>query len=165
MLTEVFTGLMRSHYVSRQKDASSGVASGWHGWTMSRGPGAKGAPRDREKKEKRKIKKRKGRGRGPGEPVVHGPRTSSLRHWMLAELTSLYPQNANHGRKSRKGMTGIHRSHILVIFLFFLQLWSNLMSFTPTHTSPPPHPTKDIRSWSSCYNIFYNLSSSCWFRN
>ena len=29
----------------------SGVATGWHGWTMSRGPGAKGAP-ERERQEK-----------------------------------------------------------------------------------------------------------------
>ena len=41
----------------------SGVASGWHGWTMSRGPGAKGVPeRQREKEEKAdKEKKREGR--------------------------------------------------------------------------------------------------------
>ena len=30
----------------------SGVASGWTGWTMSRGPGAKGGPRERERKKK-----------------------------------------------------------------------------------------------------------------
>ena len=36
----------------------SGVATGWHGWTMSRGPGAKGAP-EREGKKKMKNKKRK----------------------------------------------------------------------------------------------------------
>ena len=39
---------------------SSGVASGWHGWTMSRGPGAKGAPeRQREKQGKEEKEKRK----------------------------------------------------------------------------------------------------------
>ena len=27
----------------------SSVATWWHGWTMSRGPGAKGAPRERQK--------------------------------------------------------------------------------------------------------------------
>ena len=38
----------------------SGVATGWHGWTMSRGPGAKGAPRERQiKKKMRKKKKEK----------------------------------------------------------------------------------------------------------
>ena len=34
----------------------SGVATGWHGWTMSRGPGAKGAP-ERETKNEKKRKK------------------------------------------------------------------------------------------------------------
>ena len=33
------------------KCSNSGVASGWHGWTMSKGPGPKGASRDREEKE------------------------------------------------------------------------------------------------------------------
>ena len=37
---------------------SSGVATGWHGWTMSRGPGAKGA-HERETEKKRKMKNRK----------------------------------------------------------------------------------------------------------
>ena len=30
-------------------DVSSGIASGWRGWTMSRGPEAKEAPRERER--------------------------------------------------------------------------------------------------------------------
>ena len=40
---------------------TSGVATGWHGWTMSRGPGAKGTPeRERpKKKRKKKMKNRK----------------------------------------------------------------------------------------------------------
>ena len=38
---------------------ASGVATGWHGWTMSRGPGAKGPPREREKKERKKRKEKK----------------------------------------------------------------------------------------------------------
>ena len=38
---------------------NSGVATGWHGWTMSRGPGVKGAPRERQKKkENEKLKKK-----------------------------------------------------------------------------------------------------------
>ena len=47
----------------------SGIASGWHGWTMSRGPS-----RQREK-AKRKIKKIKemGRGGGPESPLSTGP--------------------------------------------------------------------------------------------
>ena len=36
----------------------SGVATGWHGWTMPRGPGAKGAP-EKDKKKKREEKKKK----------------------------------------------------------------------------------------------------------
>ena len=35
---------------------NSGVATGWHGWTMSRGPGAKRAPK---RETKRKMEKRK----------------------------------------------------------------------------------------------------------
>ena len=56
---------------------ASGVASGWHGWTMSRGPGAKGGP-DRQREKEDKVKKREGR--GPESPLSMGPRTSSLRH-------------------------------------------------------------------------------------
>ena len=37
----------------RSKFIGSGVAIGWHGWTMSRGPGAKRAP-ERETKKERK---------------------------------------------------------------------------------------------------------------
>ena len=37
----------------------SGVATGWHGWTMSRGPGVKRAPEKETKKQWRKEKKRK----------------------------------------------------------------------------------------------------------
>ena len=45
---------------SKSKDftGGSGVATGWHGWTMSRGPGAKGAP-ERERQKIKKMKKRK----------------------------------------------------------------------------------------------------------
>ena len=68
----------------------SGVASGWHGWTMSRGPRAKGAPSGSEKKEKTKKKKRKSRGRGPGEFVVHGPHTFSLRHWLCVGMRCMH---------------------------------------------------------------------------
>ena len=39
----------------------SGVATGWHGWTMSRGPRAKGALRERKKKEMKNRKWKKGR--------------------------------------------------------------------------------------------------------
>ena len=45
----------------------SGVATGWHGWTMSRGPGAKWASeretkkKKKEEEEKRKKKKKKKR--------------------------------------------------------------------------------------------------------
>ena len=41
-----------------QTASSSGVATGWHGWTMSRGPGAKGVP-EREAKKKKKKRKEK----------------------------------------------------------------------------------------------------------
>ena len=37
----------------------SGVATGWHGWTMSRGPRAKGAPRERQKNQKKKKRRRR----------------------------------------------------------------------------------------------------------
>ena len=37
----------------------TGVATGWHGWTMSRGPGAKGAPERDKKKKNKKMKNRK----------------------------------------------------------------------------------------------------------
>ena len=36
----------------------SGVATGWHGWTMSRGPGAKGAPKRKIGKKNKRKKKR-----------------------------------------------------------------------------------------------------------
>ena len=64
----------------------SGVASGWHGWTMSRGPSAKGGPERQREKEEKEEKKRKRRGRGPGESIVHGPRTSSLCRCMFSLL-------------------------------------------------------------------------------
>ena len=38
---------------------NSGVATGWHGWTMSRGPGAKGPPERETKKKKMKTRKEK----------------------------------------------------------------------------------------------------------
>ena len=37
----------------------SGVATGWYGWTMSRGPGAKGAPRETDKKKRKEREWRK----------------------------------------------------------------------------------------------------------
>ena len=37
----------------------SGVATGWHGWIMSRGPGVKRAPRERDKKESEEKKRKK----------------------------------------------------------------------------------------------------------
>ena len=40
------------------RGVSSGVATGWHGWTMSRGPGAKGAL---ERETPKKMKNRKGK--------------------------------------------------------------------------------------------------------
>ena len=56
--------------------SASGVASGWHGWTMSRGPRAKGALKDREKREERKKKKRKENGGAwaPESPLSMGPK-------------------------------------------------------------------------------------------
>ena len=54
--------------ISLQRTFISGVATGWHGWTMSRGPELKGPPRERErqreteretKRQKRKWRKRK----------------------------------------------------------------------------------------------------------
>ena len=59
---------------------NSGVATGWHGWTMSRGPRAKRAPRPETKKEngerekKKKKEKRKGRTK-PFKYPVRGPIT------------------------------------------------------------------------------------------
>ena len=38
---------------------TSGVATGWHGWTMSRGPGAKGALEREREREKKKEKEKK----------------------------------------------------------------------------------------------------------
>ena len=40
---------------------ASGVATGWHGWTMSMGLGAKGAPERETKKRERKGEKTKNR--------------------------------------------------------------------------------------------------------
>ena len=37
----------------------SGVATGWHGWTMSRGPELKGPPRGKKKKKMKNRKKKK----------------------------------------------------------------------------------------------------------
>ena len=54
-------------------ERQSGVATGWHGWTMSRGPGAKEAPerltikmknrKGKKKKKKKKKKRKKGKER------------------------------------------------------------------------------------------------------
>ena len=53
----------------------SGVASGWHGWTMSRGSGAKQrGPRETERKRRtgRKRKEKVGAG-NPDSPLSTGP--------------------------------------------------------------------------------------------
>ena len=44
---------------------ASGVATGWHGWTMSRGPGAKGAQRKEKEEKKRENETFQIPGRGP----------------------------------------------------------------------------------------------------
>ena len=71
---ELGTAMSYSNFIAPPPEKSndnlpmpSGVASGWHGWTMSRGPGANGGRGDQEKKKE---------GWRPGESVVHGPRTS-----------------------------------------------------------------------------------------
>ena len=47
------------YYILSFSLGAPGVATGWHGWTMSRGPGAKGAPeRERETNKKRKGRKK-----------------------------------------------------------------------------------------------------------
>ena len=38
---------------------SSGVANEWHGWTMSRCPGAKGTPEKETKKQRKRKRKKK----------------------------------------------------------------------------------------------------------
>ena len=43
----------------RKLKKHSGVATGWHGWTTSRGPGAKGAPERKTKKKMKKSKEKK----------------------------------------------------------------------------------------------------------
>ena len=40
---------------------NSGVATGWHGWTMSRSPGAKGVPERETGKKMKNRKEKKGR--------------------------------------------------------------------------------------------------------
>ena len=52
-----------NHTCDINRCGSSGVATGRHGWTMSRDPGAKGAPKkdNKIKNGKGKKKKRKGR--------------------------------------------------------------------------------------------------------
>ena len=56
--------------ICKKNVRNTGVASGWHGWTISRGPRAKGGLEIQRENEE---KKRKRVGRGPGESVVHGP--------------------------------------------------------------------------------------------
>ena len=52
----------KGYYSKNFHPEGSGVATGWHGWTMSRGPGAKGAlERETKRKRKKERKKRKQR--------------------------------------------------------------------------------------------------------
>ena len=87
-------------YINRlqrgSKTVISGVASGWHGWTMSRGPELKGAPRDREKKKKmkkRKEKKRKEKKREEQRPQrVCCPRAQNV---LATPLTATIDQHTS----------------------------------------------------------------------
>ena len=47
------------NWIQGANAGGSGVATGWHGWTMSMGPGAKGAPRERQKKKEEENRKEK----------------------------------------------------------------------------------------------------------
>ena len=47
------------HDISRSMTTTSGVATGWHGWTMFRGPRAKGVPRETKKKMNNREEKKK----------------------------------------------------------------------------------------------------------
>ena len=71
--------------------SSSGVASGWHGWTMSRGPRAKGAPRDREKK-KRKKSKEKGGAEAPESLLSTGPECTRYATAFITCVNSIWVQ-------------------------------------------------------------------------
>ena len=46
----------QSYFSTIRRLKASGVATGWHGWTMSRGPGVKGAL-ERERHKKKEIEK------------------------------------------------------------------------------------------------------------
>ena len=67
----------------------SGVASGWHRWTMSRGPGAKGAPErqtgKRKKKQKRKEKKRRKRKENRKEKKKDGKKKRKKKEGRMKE--------------------------------------------------------------------------------
>ena len=77
----------------------SGVASGWHGWTMSRGPGARGGP-DRQREKEDKEKKREGW--GPESRLSTGPE-----HLADNAADGAYPrvQPGTAGQTSRQHIT------------------------------------------------------------
>ena len=73
---------------SHARNLLSGVASGWHGWTMSRGPRAKG-PWKTERKGENEEKEKKMEWRGPRRVRCPRARTSSLRHWTYSNYSQL----------------------------------------------------------------------------
>ena len=50
--------MLKAHASHPMDYENSGVGTGWHGWTMFRGPGAKWAPRKRERETTKKRKKK-----------------------------------------------------------------------------------------------------------
>ena len=88
----LITSTSSSTWKLLQQHLLSGVASGWHGWTMCRGPGGKGGPNRQTKREENEEKKRKGRDRGPRKSIVHRdcPRAPNARatplHLLLESL-------------------------------------------------------------------------------
>ena len=75
-----------------RKGKVSGVATGWQGWTMSRGPWAKGAPereRPKKKEERKKVKKRKEK-RGKGRKERREKKRKNGKRKKRKERTNLF---------------------------------------------------------------------------
>ena len=90
----------------------SGVATGWHGRTMSRGPGAKGAPRKRDtkkKKEKEKENEAKKRKKSK-EKKKRKERTKLFKYPNGSRPTRYIPMSLSRWQKISKSNIGNHHT-------------------------------------------------------
>ena len=66
---------------------NSGVAIGWHGMTMSRGPGAKGATRETHTKREKMNTNEKKKKRGGGTTLFKYPDGGPIRYIPIMSLS------------------------------------------------------------------------------